>query len=162
MSIFMSSSVASPEPGNPSPSASPQQPVGLRDSDREDAITLFDRAVTEAMKELDEKADGIAKLVLCSGAHLSDFRAGRRVIALYRVVALCLRSKTAALVFARFFAALAGKHVADKRNPTKPEFHQQLALDLLANPALLEPVLVRTARRFGMELGEAQQFLSDV
>lgn len=136
-------------------------PRTLSDSDENEAIEVFDGAVAAMMVDTRKIAKEVAFDLGMSKSLLSDFRTGARAVAFHRVVRVARKSKAAAHALAGFFADIAGYRLVKVRPTTKQEFRQQLAMDLLDNPDLLKPVIVRTASRYNMTPQEAVEFLDE-
>lgn len=161
MSSFMNTSIARAQSDMPRVQNTPRRTTGLRDSDLDEAVQLFDRAVIDLMHERQCKAEDVASEIGCSYQHLSNYRNGSRTLAFHRVLTLAHASKVAALVFARIFAALAGCQLVPLRKATKSQIRAQLALNVECNPAVLKLLLPDAASRLGIDPSEAAEILDE-
>lgn len=135
----------------------------LRDGDDSEAISIFDRAVVDAMHAGECKAEEIAADLGVSYQHLSDFRNGKRTIAFHRIVRLGFkRQDSAARTVLAMLSEMWGYEPPRKRKRLgKSDVKRQLELELKKQPALIELFLGQVAKAFGASAEEVRDAWSE-
>jgi hypothetical protein len=143
--------------------ATQAQPTTLRDGDDSDAIALFDRAVVEAMRGRECKAEEVAALLGVSYQHLSDFRTGKRKIALHRAVRLgnVDPDNAGRAVLAMLSEAWGYEPPRRRRRLGKADVKHQLELELKKQPQIFELFVERIARSSGASEDEVRDAWSE-
>lgn len=128
------------------------------DSDDQAATGLFEDAVI-AMKLAGREIKEISFALGLSDSHLSDMRRGARAVTIVRLVKMAMLCKTAAFVFASFFARLAGCKLVREQKVNKHQLRNQLLLGVELNPAVRDLLLVRAAKELDIDPKEAAEIL---
>jgi hypothetical protein len=152
--IAIDSKFAEPDEGSEGVDVRPALPPSLQDDDESQAIRIYDGGVTAT----GTKADALAVDLEMTFQKLSDYRNGKRTIALHRLVRLIRKDETAALYVIGELCAMAGLAAPrKKRSVTRRDAERQLTMELRR----LSPVFELLRRSAAESLGTDEDGIDD-
>lgn len=158
----MKNSLAKQAVGSHRVEASHQLTPDLRDGDESEAITVFDRAVTESMRGRECKAEEVGSRLGVSYQHLSDFRTGKRTIAFHRIMRLGNTCEYAArFILAALSEAWGFEPPRKRKRLAKADVKRQLEMELKKQPEIVGLFMDRIAKAFGTDVEEVQDAWSE-